>query len=322
MLQQTQAARVVDPYVRFVARFPTPGRVRRRRGRRRWCGPGRASATTAGPSTSTGRPTVVVERHGGQVPADLSALRALPGVGPYTARAVLAFAFEADTGVVDTNVARVLARAVAGAPAARRTRPRPLADDLVPAGPVVGLQPGALRPRGPALHGPAPRLRRLPAGAAAVRWARSGWRRRRTRRPARPAGRQPGAASTARTARAGAAWWPRSGAGPLADRGPGAGGRRLARRPGAGPAGGRRPGGRGLRPLGRERSRLRARLTTPLSGPRTRRMCRVAPRRAARGGGSGRRRRRSPSPSPRARMREGRRRWRRRRSSRRPAPCR
>jgi A/G-specific adenine glycosylase len=52
----------------------------------------------------------VVERHGGTVPDDLAALRALPGVGPYTARAVLAFAYERPVGVVDTNVGRVLAR--------------------------------------------------------------------------------------------------------------------------------------------------------------------------------------------------------------------
>ena len=43
-------------------------------------------------------------------PTTLAGLLALPGIGPYTARAVLAFAYEADAGVVDTNVARVLAR--------------------------------------------------------------------------------------------------------------------------------------------------------------------------------------------------------------------
>ncbi|HEX2275316.1 MAG TPA: A/G-specific adenine glycosylase, partial [Acidimicrobiales bacterium] len=58
----------------------------------------------------------IVERHAGQVPADLDALLALPGVGPYTARAVLVYAFEADLGLVETNTARVLARAVAGRP--------------------------------------------------------------------------------------------------------------------------------------------------------------------------------------------------------------
>ena len=65
------------------------------------------------------------------VPDDLDALLALPGVGPYTARAILAFAFERDVGVVDTNVARVLARAVANRPLAPAEAQR-LADALVP----------------------------------------------------------------------------------------------------------------------------------------------------------------------------------------------
>jgi A/G-specific adenine glycosylase len=52
----------------------------------------------------------MVLRHNGEVPATLEELVALPGVGDYTARAVMAFADHADVGVVDTNVARVLAR--------------------------------------------------------------------------------------------------------------------------------------------------------------------------------------------------------------------
>ena len=46
----------------------------------------------------------------GAMPNDLAALLALPGIGPYTARAVLTFAFEHDVAVVDTNIARVVAR--------------------------------------------------------------------------------------------------------------------------------------------------------------------------------------------------------------------
>ena len=64
------------------------------------------------------------------MPGDLDALLALPGVGPYTARAVLCFAFERDEAVVDTNVARVLARAVANRPLAAREA-QALADSLV-----------------------------------------------------------------------------------------------------------------------------------------------------------------------------------------------
>ena len=53
---------------------------------------------------------VVVADHGGRIPVDLDALLALPGVGPYTARAVLAFAAEEPVGVLDVNVTRVLSR--------------------------------------------------------------------------------------------------------------------------------------------------------------------------------------------------------------------
>lgn len=110
MAQQTQVARVVPKWVEFMESFPTPeacaaaplGDVLRL-----WQGlgyPRRARNLHA----AAGR---VVEL--GRFPDTLDGLRALPGVGPYTARAVLAFAFEAEAAVVDTNVARVLAR-VAG----------------------------------------------------------------------------------------------------------------------------------------------------------------------------------------------------------------
>ncbi len=77
--------------------------------------------------------TVVVEVHGGSVPDTLDELLALPGVGPYTARAVLAFAFGRDVGVVDTNAGRVLSRAVAGRPL-RPAEAQALVDAMVPAG--------------------------------------------------------------------------------------------------------------------------------------------------------------------------------------------
>jgi A/G-specific adenine glycosylase len=55
-----------------------------------------------------------VERHGGEVPDDHAALLALPGVGTYTAAAIASFAFGQRHAVVDTNVRRVLARALTG----------------------------------------------------------------------------------------------------------------------------------------------------------------------------------------------------------------
>jgi A/G-specific adenine glycosylase len=58
----------------------------------------------------------MVERHGGTVPDDLEQLLALPGVGTYTGRAVATFAYGQRHPVVDTNVRRVVARAVEGKP--------------------------------------------------------------------------------------------------------------------------------------------------------------------------------------------------------------
>ena len=75
----------------------------------------------------------MVERHGGTVPDDLAALLALPGVGAYTARAVLVFAFEHHEAVVDVNVRRVLCRGVAGEPLSA-PQAQDVADTLVPTG--------------------------------------------------------------------------------------------------------------------------------------------------------------------------------------------
>src|SRR5207248_5578568 len=79
-----------------------------------------------------GAAVAVVERHAGSLPDDLDALLALPGVGPYTARAVLAFAFERDVGLVESNTARVLARSSGRALSARAAQT--LADERVPRG--------------------------------------------------------------------------------------------------------------------------------------------------------------------------------------------
>jgi len=132
MAQQTQLARVVPAYRRFLARFPTPaacasaplGDVLRA-----WEGLG--YNRRAGNLHRAAQ--VVVRHHQGRLPPDLQALLALPGVGPYTARAVMAFAFEADVGVVDTNAGRVLSRAVAGRPL-RPREAQDLVDTMVPAG--------------------------------------------------------------------------------------------------------------------------------------------------------------------------------------------
>ncbi len=131
MLQQTQVARVVPRYEAFLVDYPTAaacaaapladviGRWRGLGYNRRAVNLHRCAAT-------------VTEQHGGRFPDTLEGLRALPGVGPYTARAVLAFAFERDVGVVDTNVGRVLAR-WQGRPL-RPAEAQALADAVVPEG--------------------------------------------------------------------------------------------------------------------------------------------------------------------------------------------
>jgi A/G-specific adenine glycosylase len=132
MLQQTQADRVIGYYRTFLNTFPTPAACARAR-----------PAAVLGVWSGLGynrralnlhrAAQAIVTEHDGALPAEEQALRALPGVGPYTARAVLSFAFGADVATVDTNVVRVLARCVEGAPLTV-ARAQVLADRLVPSG--------------------------------------------------------------------------------------------------------------------------------------------------------------------------------------------
>lgn len=110
MLQQTQVARVLPKYEAFLEQWPTPAAC---------AAAPLGDVVTAWAGLGYNRRAVnlhrgaqqVVAEHGGALPDDLALLLAIPGIGPYTARAVLAFAFESDeVGVLDTNAARVLAR--------------------------------------------------------------------------------------------------------------------------------------------------------------------------------------------------------------------
>jgi A/G-specific adenine glycosylase len=126
MLQQTPVARVLPAWHGWLARWPVPAAL--------------AADTPAEAIRMWGRlgyprralrlrecAVALVERHGGEVPADLDELLALPGVGAYTGRAVAAFAFGQRHPVVDTNVRRLVARAVEGASdAGPATRPSDL----------------------------------------------------------------------------------------------------------------------------------------------------------------------------------------------------
>ena len=124
MLQQTPVARVLPAYDAWLARWPTPtalagdspGEAVRMWGKLGY--PRRALRLHA-------CAVALVDRFGGEVPADVDALETLPGIGAYTARAVAVFAFGQRHPVVDTNVRRVVARAVdaraqPGPPSTRR----------------------------------------------------------------------------------------------------------------------------------------------------------------------------------------------------------
>ena len=124
MLQQTPVVRVIPRLDEWLRRWPTPADL---------------AAVPSGEAVrawqSLGYPrralrlhacaVAIADEHGNVVPEDVDALLALPGVGDYTARAVAVFASGRRHPVVDTNVRRVIARAVAGSgePGPPRTNP-------------------------------------------------------------------------------------------------------------------------------------------------------------------------------------------------------
>jgi A/G-specific adenine glycosylase len=136
MLQQTQAERAAEFYERFVQRFPDMyalASARPRMVREAWEGLGyyaraRNLHALARHVTSNG--------NGGALPAEPDELLRLPGIGPYTSQAVATFAFERRAAPVDTNVARVIARAFAPHLHPKRardlTRLRALALEILP----------------------------------------------------------------------------------------------------------------------------------------------------------------------------------------------
>ncbi|WP_433229564.1 A/G-specific adenine glycosylase [Micromonospora sp. CA-248260] len=139
MLQQTPVVRVLPAWHAWLTRWPDPAAL--------------AADTPAEAIRMWGRlgyprravrlrecAVAIVERHGGRVPDQLDQLLALPGIGTYTARAVAAFAHGQRHPVVDTNVRRVVSRAVAGAPdAGLATTPA----DLVACAELLPVEPAA-----------------------------------------------------------------------------------------------------------------------------------------------------------------------------------
>ena len=113
MLQQTQVERVIPLYEAFLARFPTFAALAAADAGdvvRAWRGLGYNSRAIRLHALAR----AVVERHGGALPCETGALRALPGIGAYTAAALRAFAFELDDAAVDVNLRRVIHRVAFG----------------------------------------------------------------------------------------------------------------------------------------------------------------------------------------------------------------
>lgn len=145
MLQQTPVSRVERAWREWLQRWPTPAAL--------------AAAEPADAIRAWGRlgyprralrihecANALVRRHNGQVPADVDALLALPGVGTYTARAVAAFAFGQRHPVVDTNVRRLLSRVVLGVDDTTSTttaRDLALAGSLLPVDPATAARVSA-----------------------------------------------------------------------------------------------------------------------------------------------------------------------------------
>jgi A/G-specific adenine glycosylase len=134
MLQQTPVARVLPVHEQWLTRWPAPadlaaepaGEAVRAWGRLGY--PRRALRLHAAACA-------IVDRHDGEVPASYDHLRELPGIGDYTAAAIATFAYGRRHVVLDTNVRRVFARAVAGVefPAAAVTKAeRELGTELLP----------------------------------------------------------------------------------------------------------------------------------------------------------------------------------------------
>ncbi|WP_236539275.1 HhH-GPD family protein [Spiractinospora alimapuensis] len=144
MLQQTPVVRVLPAWRAWMDRWPEPSAL---------------AASPAGDAVRMwdrlGYPrralnlhaaaVAIVERHSGEVPRDVTELRALPGVGQYTAAAVASFAYGQRHAILDTNVRRVLARLHSGVeypPKTPKKEEYTLAERLLPEDPAVAARWG------------------------------------------------------------------------------------------------------------------------------------------------------------------------------------
>jgi A/G-specific adenine glycosylase len=177
MLQQTPVSRVMPVYDAWLARWPdasalaadSPGKAVRMWGKLGY--PRRALRLH---ECADG----VVARFAGQLPRDVDDLLSLPGVGAYTARAVAAFAFGQRQPVVDTNVRRVVSRAVRGAADAppAPARDHAVVEALLPADPAsaVGMSVALMELGALVCTARAPSCDRCPISAACA-WRAAGY---------------------------------------------------------------------------------------------------------------------------------------------------
>lgn len=131
MLQQTSVARVLPKFETFIDEFPTARALADAPlgdALRLWSGLGYPRRCRNLQEAAR----VIVEEFDGEFPTTLAELQSLPGVGQYTSRAILAFAFEQDVAVVDTNVSRVLSRLEGRALKSRELQD--MANEFVPEG--------------------------------------------------------------------------------------------------------------------------------------------------------------------------------------------
>ena len=132
MAQQTQISRVAATWTAFMTAFPTIHLLAAAPAAdvlRAWRGLGynRRALNLQRAARA------IVAEHGGRVPSTLADLERLPGIGPYTARAVASLAYGQRVGPVDTNVRRVLQRVIAADEPMAPARLQAAADAAVPA---------------------------------------------------------------------------------------------------------------------------------------------------------------------------------------------
>lgn len=133
MLQQTQVSRVLPTYIAFLSRFPDVFAL---------AGASMADVLIAWKGMGYNRRALylqrtavtVVQEHGGVFPHDEESLRKLPGLGKYTVRAIMVFAYEQNVSVIDTNVRRILEYYFFSGSKPEQKELESVADQLVPLG--------------------------------------------------------------------------------------------------------------------------------------------------------------------------------------------